>query len=120
MLFSRELLIGEHYIMGTKSFVTLYDGRRFTIDREKGDAMLRVLHGLEEPKDQAQADYVLNIKSIYPALRTADLTAEQAKDAYWADLDEKKAHKASIEAGEHLTNTGIEQGMYSAIPKGDR
>lgn len=102
--------------MGTKSFVTLYDGRRFTIDREKGDAMLRVLHGLEEPKDQAQADYVLNIKSIYPALRTADLTAEQAKDAYWADLDEKKAHNPA----EKLTNAGVDQGKMSSLPRNDQ
>lgn len=106
--------------MGKYSFVTLYDGRRMTVDRYKGDQMLRVLHGIEEPQNDKQVDFVLNIKSIYPELRTDDTDPETVQNQYWEKLDAQKARNKAVENGDHLTHKGIDQGMLHALPKGDR
>lgn len=109
------------------SFVTLWDGDRvtdhLTVSRQKGDHILRVLHGLEEPANQKQADFLLRVKSVHPSLsdpHRALVTAEEAKSEYWDGLDKSKAHKASVEAGEHLLNVGVLQGKNEILPRGDR
>lgn len=109
------------------SFVTLWDGDRvtdhLTVSRQKGDHILRVLHGLEDPANQKQADFLLRVKSVHPSLsdpHRAHVTAEEAKTEYWDDLDAKKQHRASIAAGEHLTNTGQYQSKDMALPENDR
>jgi hypothetical protein len=92
------------------------------ISRERGNAMLRVLDGLDQPQSSAQSDYLLRVKSIYPTLseqydpHTSHVTAEQAKEAYWNDLDAAKAYNPA----EKLLNEGIPQGKSMALPENDR
>lgn len=110
---------------GKFSFVTLYDGRHFTVERKKGDQMLRVLHGLEEPSSEAVGDKLLNVKSIYPSLsdpHRAAVTAEEAKSEYWDGLDKQKQEEASksVALETKLTHPGILQGVSQQLPTGDR
>jgi len=110
---------------GKFSFVTLWDGDKvtdhITTTREKGDAMLRVLHGIDEPKNAEQSAFLLRVKSIHPDLQTDAPDASSAQNEYWDGLDKTTAQTDAVMVDtSSLTHEGVLQGMNEALPRGDR
>jgi hypothetical protein len=93
------------------------DGTLRKIEVDKALAAYNALTGITEPTE-AQADWLCTIQRIFlpPSARPAGYQAV-------SPFAGEKPIVASVRTSDddnNLTNPGIQQGMYSAIPNGDR
>lgn len=93
------------------SFVTLQYGKEIvtkTIPRDKGIKMQMILDGEAEPDNEQQAEFLLHVKRIDPLTSHGEVIRRGFKP------------QVTQSTPSNLTNPGIQQGMYQALPAGDR
>lgn len=96
-----------------KAFLYFTDGTHKVISPETGLSIWQALNGDVEPTEQ-QAEFLPHISNVF---LPPSIAPDSYVEAHRGIRERMTAHKP---VPSHLTNPGIEQGMYSAMPNGDR